>query len=161
MNVNTRHVAVITGIGMLLSCALLAEQQRSEGSDLPRIGFVGLRPLSELSALIAVLKEALRDLGDVEGRDYVLEVRTADNEPSRYLELTSALTALKVKLIVAASTPGAVAIHKANPAMSIVVRGPDIVGAGLAASPIHPGGIATGIDELADGISEKRLRLLK
>jgi putative ABC transport system substrate-binding protein len=59
------------------------------------------------------------------------------------------------------STPAAVAIHKANPTMAIVVRGPDIVGAGLAKSTNHPGGVATGIDELADGIAEKRLRLLK
>jgi putative tryptophan/tyrosine transport system substrate-binding protein len=66
-----------------------------------------------------------------------------------------------VKLIFAPSTPAAVAIHKANPNMPIVVRGPDIVGAGLARSASHPGGMVTGIDEVGTGDTAKRLRLLK
>ena len=130
----------------------------------PRIGYIGLRPPSESAAsmeIITALKQGLGDLGYVEGRNYLLEIRIANNDPSRYGELTNELTELKVELIVAASTPAAIAIHKANPTMPIVVRGPDIVGAGLAKSTNHPGGVATGIDELADGISEKRLRLLK
>jgi putative ABC transport system substrate-binding protein len=111
--------------------------------------------------IVTALKEGLRDLGYVEGKDYVLEMRTADNDPSRYPRLTEELTEHNVKVIVAASTPAAVAIHNANPTMPIVVRGPDIVGAGLAKSTNHPGGLVTEIDELADGIADRRLRLLK
>jgi len=55
----------------------------------------------------------------------------ANNDPSRYRELTSELTELKVKLIVAASPPAAAAIHRANPTMPIVMRGPDIAGCRL------------------------------
>jgi putative ABC transport system substrate-binding protein len=145
--------------GMAMAAALTAQKV-----DVPRIGYIGLRPLSEPSGsmeIIAALKQGLGDLGYVEGKDYLLEIRIANNDPRRYPELTTELTQLKVRLIVAASTPAAVAIHKANPTMPIVVRGPDIVGAGLAQSTTHPGGVTTGIDELADGISEKRLRLLK
>ena len=132
-------------------------------AEVPRIGYIGLRPINETAASMAsinALKDGLRDLGYVEGKDYVLEVRIANNDPSRYPELTAELTKLKVKLIVAASTPAAVAIHKANPTMPIVLRGPDIVGAGLANSASRPGGVVTGIDEVAAGVSDKRLRLL-
>jgi putative tryptophan/tyrosine transport system substrate-binding protein len=45
--------------------------------------------------------------------------------------------------------------------MPIVVRGPDIVGAGLARNASHPGGMVTGIDEVGTGDMAKRLRLLK
>jgi putative ABC transport system substrate-binding protein len=107
------------------------------------------------------LKEGLRDLGQIEGRDYVLDLRSADDDAARFPVLISELTRLKVRLIFAASTPAAVAIHKANPAMPIVVRGPDLVGAGLARSASHPGGMTTGIDEVGTGDTAKRLRLLK
>jgi putative ABC transport system substrate-binding protein len=126
-----------------------------------RIGFLGLRPLAESTPLIAALKDGLRDLGYIEGKNYVLEARLANDDPSRYPELIDELTKLNVKLVVAASTPAAIAIHKRNPLMPIVVRGPDLVGAGLARSASHPGGVATGIEELSPGISDKKLRFLK
>ena len=142
--------------------ALLSAEQR--GPEVPRIGYVGLRPVTESASSmesITALKEGLRDLGHLEGKDYVLEVRVANNDPTRYAALTAELSRLQVKLIVAASTPAAVAIHQANPNMPIVVRGPDIVGAGLAESATRPGGLTTGIDELSAGITDTRLRLLK
>jgi putative ABC transport system substrate-binding protein len=133
-------------------------------AELPRIGYIGLRPLTESAAALEPidgLKNGLRELGYIEGTNYVLDVRIANNDPARYPALVAELTQLRVKLIVAASTPAAVVIHKANPAMPIVVRGPDIVGAGLAQNASHPGGTVTGIDELAAGHTDKRLRLLK
>ena len=153
-------VSIVAG---LASWVLLSAQQSDVSSDtgVPRIGYLGLRPLTESGAPIAALKNGLRDLGYAEGKHYVFDLRLADNDPSRYPELIAELTRLRVKLIVAASTPAAVAIQKANPTMPIVVRGPDIVGAGLAESVSHPGGVATGVDELAAGLSERRLRLLK
>ena len=156
------RIGVAIVAGLVLSVPLSAQQADvSRDTAVPRIGYLGLRPLTESGASIAALKDGLRDLGYVEGKDYVLDLRMADNDPTRYPELIGELTRLRVKLIVAASTPAAVAIHKVNPTMPIVVRGPDIVGAGLAESVSHPGGVATGVDELAAGLSERRLRLLK
>jgi ABC-type uncharacterized transport system substrate-binding protein len=161
MSSRSRHLVRLMMVG-LVPVALLAAEQRAP--EVPRIGYIGLRPLTESAASmesITALKEGLRDLGHVEGKDYVLDVRIANNDPARYPELTAELSKLQVKLIVAASTPAAVAIHKANPTMPLVVRGPDIIGAGLADSATRPGGLTTGIDELSAGITEKRLLLLK
>lgn len=152
---------MLVGVAAL---GLASTEQRSAVQEVPRIGYIGLRPVNETAASMAsitALKEGLRALGYVEGKDYVLEVRIANNDPTRYPALTAELTKLQVKLIVAASTPAAVAIHKANPTMPIVLRGPDIVGAGLANSAGRPGGAVTGIDEVAAGVSDKRLRLLR
>jgi putative ABC transport system substrate-binding protein len=159
----SKRFGVLIVVGIATGALLLAAEQRA-GGEPPRIGFIGLRPLTESAAVmepITALKEGLREVGYAEGTDYVLEIRMANNDPSRYPALTRELTQLGVKLIVAASTPAAVAIHQANPTMPIVVRGPDIVGAGLAQSVARPGGVVTGIDELSAGISDKRLRLLK
>ncbi len=161
MSSRSRHLVRLMMVGLVLVALLSAEQR---GPEVTRIGYIGLRPLTESAASmesITALKEGLRDLGHVESKDYVLDVRVANNDPARYPELTAELSKLQVKLIVAASTPAAVAIHKANPTMPLVVRGPDIIGAGLADNATRPGGVTTGIDELSAGITEKRLRLLK
>lgn len=155
-----RNIAVIAFV--LASWGLLAEQ-RTGNPPVPHIGYLGLRPLTESSSIevIAGLKEGLHDLGYAEGRDYVLDLRSADNDADRFPALISELMRLQVRLIFAPSTPAAVAIHKANAAMPVVVRGPDIVGAGLALSASRPGGMVTGIDEVGTGDTAKRLQLLK
>ena len=158
----TRVGAAVSITAALAPWMLLpAHQAGGPVATPPRIGYLGLRPMAEQLVPLAGLKEGLRDLGYVEGKDYVLEIRVVDNTPARYPELTRELTQLGVKLIVAPSTPAAVAIHKENPAMPVVVRGPDIVGAGLAKSAAHPAGVVTGIDELLPGESGTRRRLLK
>jgi len=158
----SKSFGVLIAVAIVTGALLSASQQRASGEP-RRIGYIGLRPLAESAAArepIAALKDGLRELGYIDGTDYALEIRIANNDPSRYPALTRELTQLGVRLIVAASTPAAVAIHQTDPTMPIVVRGPDIVGAGLAASVSRPGGLVTGIDELATGITETRLRLL-
>jgi ABC-type uncharacterized transport system substrate-binding protein len=161
MNLRTTRIAAV--IVFALPVAAPVSRAASRHLDVPHIGYLGLRPLTESGSLEVVtgLKEGLGALGHVEGRDYILDLRSADNDADRFPALISELTHLPVKLIFAPSTPAAVAIHKANPAMPIVVRGPDIVGAGLARSASHPGGMVTGIDEVGTGDTAKRLQLLK
>jgi ABC-type uncharacterized transport system substrate-binding protein len=141
----------------------VSAQQRDGNLDVPHLGLLAFRPLTEAASvnLVTALKDGLRDIGYLEGRDYVLHLRSADDDANRFPGLVAELTRLHVKLIFAPSTPAAVAIHKANPVMPIVVRGPDIVGAGLAQSASRPGGMVTGIDEVGTGDTAKRLRLLK
>ena len=156
-------VAILTATASIaaLSYVHTAGAFQNRAVAIPRVGYLGLRPISESAVAIASLKQGLSDLGYVEGRDYALDIRVVDNDPARYPAMTRELTRLGVRLIVAPSTPSAVAIHKENPTMPIVVRGPDIVGAGLAQSAQHPGGVTTGIDELLPGESATRLGLLK
>ena len=134
MSIGTRNCLTAI-VFALVPWGFLSAEQRPD-LPVPHIGYLGLRPLTESGSVEVLigLKEGLRDVGLAEGRDYVLDLRSADNDTDRFPALISELTRLRVKLIFAPSTPAAVAIHKANPAMPIVVRGPDIVGAGLARS---------------------------
>jgi putative ABC transport system substrate-binding protein len=162
MGFETRRIVTVI-VFAVVSWGLLSAQQRDGNLNVPHIGYLGFRPLTESVSIeiVAALNEGLRNLGHAEGRDYVLDLRSADDDADRFPALVAELTRLQVKLIFAPSTPAAVAIHKANPAMPIVVRGPDIVGAGLAQSASRPGGMVTGIDEVGTGDTTKRLRLLK
>ena len=156
---------VLAGLALATFASfVLVAQQRDVRFNLPvhRNGFLALRPLPQIAPSLSAFKEGMRELGQVEGKDYVLEVRLANDAPTRYPALVADLSRLKVELIVAGSTPAAIAIHQTNPTMPIVIaRGPDLVGAKLADSADHPGGVATGIEELAPGMTDKRLRFLK
>jgi ABC-type uncharacterized transport system substrate-binding protein len=158
-----RIVRVVSSLILFAPSALVAQRGASRpGEAVHQIGFLALRPMPELLPNLAEFREGMRELGHTEGKDYVIVVRTANDTASRYPALVAELSQLGAELIVAASTPAAVAIHATNPTMPIVVgRGPDLVGAKLAESAEHPGGVATGIEELAPGMSDKRLRLLK
>src|SRR3989440_5430760 len=156
---------VLAGLALatFASCAIVA-QQRDVRFNLPvrRIGLLALRPLPQIAPALSAFKDGMRELGYLEGKDYVLEVRLANDDPTRYPALVAELSRLKVELIVAGSTPAAIAIHESNPTMpNVVGRGPDLVGAKLAESAAHPGGVVTGIEELAPGMTDKRLRFLK
>ncbi|MGH7347306.1 MAG: ABC transporter substrate-binding protein, partial [Candidatus Rokuibacteriota bacterium] len=62
-------------------------------------------PGSQPGALV----RALRDLGFIEGRNIVLDRRWADGQNERFSSLASELVALKPDVIVAETTPAAIA----------------------------------------------------
>ena len=69
---------------------------------------------------------------------------------------------MDLELVVVQALPAALAARTANPAMPLViVTGPGLVGNGFARTIEHPGGNATGIDELPPGVTARRLELLK
>ena len=94
-------ISVLT-IGLLAAPLCLGAQQAVK---LPRIGWLGLSPGGANPALL----QGLRDLGYVEGRNFVIEYRIAEGKPERYLALAAELVALEVDVIVAPNTPAALA----------------------------------------------------
>jgi putative ABC transport system substrate-binding protein len=66
-------------------------------------------------------RQALRDLGYVEGRNVVIEYRDAEGKIERLPALAAELVALKVDVIVAAGTPAALAAKQATRTVPIVL----------------------------------------
>ena len=66
------------------------------------------------SANYDVLREALRDLGYVEGQNLVLEYRSADGRDERFPRLAAELVSMKVDLILTRGTPATVAARNAS-----------------------------------------------
>jgi putative ABC transport system substrate-binding protein len=107
-------------------------------------------------------RQGLRDAGYAEGRDVVIEWRSANGDYARIPALATDLVQRKVDVIVVDSTPGAQAVKRATSTIPIVmaVIG-DPVGSGIVANLAHPGGNVTGFSVLAAALSAKRLQLLK
>jgi putative ABC transport system substrate-binding protein len=110
---------------------------------------------------LAALKAGLAALGWKEGSQIVFEERWADGRIDRLPALAAELAAKKPAIIVAAPGAAVAAAAKAAPNIPIVqASGVDPVVAGLAASLARPGGMVTGVANIAGDVSEKYLELL-
>lgn len=150
----------------LLLCAMLcalcfpaAAQQRNK---VYRIGFLGAASLSANAARIEALRQGLRELGYVEGKNIVVEYRYADGKPDRLPALAAELVGLKVDVIVSGGSSATRPAKEATAAIPIVMTNDnDPVESGFVASLARPGGNITGLANLSQELSGKRLELLK
>ena len=114
----------------------------------------------DVATFIPILRRELLALGYIEGQHYVLEYRFADGVSARLPALATELVALPVDVVVADSTPAALAAKAASRTVPIVFGvADDPVKRGLVDSFARPGGNVTGF---TDGVYDaKRLQLLK
>jgi len=111
---------------------------------------------------LAPFSQSLRELGYVEGRNVTLEIRYAEGRTERFPALAAELANLKVDVLVAVSTPGALAAKQATSTIPIVmVSVGEPVEVKLVDSLAHPGGNVTGLSLIAPQLAAKRLDLLK
>jgi len=137
-----------------------AEAQRPD--KVPRIGYLVISPLADPpSAERAAFLDGLRELGYIVGRNISIEYRSAAWNRELLPDLAAELVALKVDAIVA--IPGAVeAARAATKTIPIIVPSlTDPVEEGLVTSLARPGGNITGPGWSAEGLTGKRLELLK
>jgi putative tryptophan/tyrosine transport system substrate-binding protein len=139
--------------------AFLYGKSYLHNNELPRIGFlsgVGVLHLEK------EFTDELQKLGFTEGENIHIEMRLAKPNTSDVVVMAKELAQMNLSLIVAGSLPIALDIRKNNPKMPMVLATcPGMVSNGFAQSLEHPGGIYTGMDELPEGITGKRLQLLK
>jgi len=111
----------------------------------------------------AALRQALRDLGYVEGQNITYEARFAEAKADRLPGFVAELLALKVDAIVAQGGPAGAAAKAATSTTPIVVApaSGDTVATGLIASLARPGGNITGLSDEAVQLSAKRMEILK
>ncbi|MGQ0579766.1 MAG: ABC transporter substrate-binding protein [Betaproteobacteria bacterium] len=126
-----------------------------------RIGFL-VMAFSPESKVALEFRNALRDAGYAEGRDVVIEWRSASGDYARLPELATDLVRRKVDVIVADTTVAAQEAKRATSTIPIVMAAvADPVGSGLVASLARPGGNVTGLSIMLAELSAKRLQLLK
>jgi ABC-type uncharacterized transport system substrate-binding protein len=150
----------LAGTGaVLLAAPLAAEGQQA--AKVPRIGYLAAN-LGANPELLEAVRQGLRDLGYVEGRNIVIEYRSAEGQPERLPSLAAELVALKVDVIVTSGTPQALAAKQATRTVPIVFAGvSDPVRSGLVTGLAQPGGNATGSSLLAPELVGKSLEQLK
>ena len=153
-----RRAFIGTLAGGLLAAPLPAEaQQVGKSAD------VGYLSTGERSGPLGnVFKEALGELGWVEGQNLAIEYRFGGDRYEQLTALAADLVRIKVDVIFAASAPAAQAAKAATSTIPIVFHTlNDPVRAGLVASFARPGGNMTGNAGLGPELDRKRFELLK
>jgi putative ABC transport system substrate-binding protein len=142
--------------------ALSVSAQAQQAMKVPRIGFLSAASPSAISARIEAFRQGLRELGYVEGKNIIIEWRSAEGKLDRLSEITAELVRLKVDVIVTGGPIPTRAAKEATVTIPIVMAFDiDPVGLGFIASLARPGGNITGLSTLAPEISGKQLELLK
>ena len=111
-----------------------------------RVGFFLGATSESVASLFDALKEGLRDLGYVEGRNVIFERRYADGHMDRLPDIAAELVRLRVDVIVTGSSIHVAAARQATRTIPIVmVVTADPVQAGFVTSLARPGGNVTGL----------------
>src|SRR5215467_1619268 len=128
-----------------LGGAAIAEAQQTK--KIPRIGYLGAA--SPTRGRREAIRQGLRELGYVEGKNIFIEYRYAEGKPDRLPALAAELVRLKVDVIVTASSQATRSAKQATSTIPIVMTfDDDPVGSGFAASLARPGGNITGLSTL-------------
>jgi putative ABC transport system substrate-binding protein len=144
-------IAFLSGAAITWPLAARSQQQPT----MTRIGIIDDAPVWDH------FRQALRDLGYIEGDHIAYVYRYADGGPDRLAQAAADLARLPVNVIVAFGTPATLAAKHATATIPIVmVSVGDPVGAGLVASLARPGGNVTGNTILGPEMASKRVQLL-
>ena len=105
------------------------------------------------------LRDGLRELGYVEGKNIAFEFRSAERKLDQLPVLASELVRLKVDVIVALYNPCALAAKQATHEVPIVIIAADPIETGIVASLAHPGGNITGVNLMSATLVGKCVEL--
>jgi ABC-type uncharacterized transport system substrate-binding protein len=107
-------------------------------------------------------RQALRELGRVEGKNLIIQSQLAEVNLDKLPELATDLVQRKVAVIVADGDPAIRAAKQTTRTIPIVlIAVGDPVREGFVASLARPGGNITGLTSISEELSGKRLELLK
>jgi len=157
---NRRKIIIAFGAGALSQALPLPAQQQGK---VWRVGFLAPRHMDFVDSdyYYGPFRQRMRELGYVEGKNLVIEWRSAEGKSERLPSLAAELVQLKVDVIVAPGPQATSAVQKATATIPIVmVISIDPVGAGFVKSLARPGGNITGLSNLSSDLSPKHLEML-
>jgi putative tryptophan/tyrosine transport system substrate-binding protein len=138
----------------------VAEAQQP--TRIPRIAYLTAAPLSAMANRIDAFRQGLLELGYVEGKNVLIEWRSADGKFDRLSALAAELVQLKVDIIVTGGGAVTRPVKESTSTIPIVLaQDTDPIGNGFVASLARPEGNITGLSTFAPELSGKRLELLK
>ena len=130
----------------------------------PRIGYLAAPDATTEAARVDGFRQALRELGYIDGQTIAIEYRYTEGKTERAPEIAAEFVRLKVDIIVVAGgDPWIQGTRNTTKMIPIIMtgRGSDPVKAGFVESLARPGGNVTGLTTLITELAGKRLELLK
>jgi len=159
--VNSRRRILVT-LALGAACAPRASLAQRQSSRLLRIGYLDTSSASIASVRLDRLRAGLHDLGYVEGRNIVFEVRWAESEYDRLPGLAAELLEQKLDVIVAAGPAAIQAVRQATTTLPIVFAASgDPLVFGFVQSLSRPEGNVTGVSSVGANLSYKYLDILR
>jgi len=153
--------SLITLLALSLVCSPMGWCAAQPGK-VYRIGYLMFAPVADTpSPQRAAFLRAMGKLGYVQGKNLVIEYRSAESNVELLPEAAADLVDQKPALIFAAGAPAALAAKEATRTIPIVMFAADPVANGLVASLAKPGGNVTGLSFVQIRLSPKRLELVK
>jgi putative ABC transport system substrate-binding protein len=155
----TVELIITLALGILLA-PLLAEAQQPK--KIAKIGYLLPSTPAATAHLLEAFQQGMRELGYIEGKTVVLEIRYGEARFERLPELARELVGLKVDVIVTGTDVAIAAAKRETQTIPIVMgNSTDPVGTGFVASLARPGGNVTGVSSISPELSGKRLELLR
>jgi putative ABC transport system substrate-binding protein len=133
---------------------------QAQQAKVPRIGvlYIGL---ADTESFKKEVREGLRELGYVEGKNIAFEFRSAEGKLDRLPGLAAELVHLKVDVIVTLYVPPSLAAKQATREIPIVAIVGDPVETGIVSSLARPGGNVTGVSLMASALAGKSVELFR
>jgi putative ABC transport system substrate-binding protein len=159
--IGTRATFVLALALVLLMVPLAVEAQQD--GKMHRIAYVHFpdRLTVTSSAGLELFRQALREHGWIEGKNYALETRLGASEET-LPEVAAQVVREKFDLIVVTNTHAAMALRDATTTVPIVMAGAcDPAACGVVGSLAHPAGNITGITIVTSAVAGKRVEFLK
>ena len=147
------------GLGLLAGCGRWPGQGQAPAT-VPRVGWI--TGVSAASGQADIFRQALHELGWVDGQNIMLEFRFAEGRPERFSAFAAELVGLPTDVLVTVGTSVTQAAKDASTTVPIVMAySQDPIRAGFIASLARPGGNITGLSGLSTALSDKRWDLLR
>ena len=153
-----RKLLVAIGASGLVPLATLAQRGK-----VWRVGFMASRHLDFVDSdyNYGPFRQGMRELGYVEGKNLIIEWRSAEGKLEHLSGIATELVNLKVDVIVAAGGPATRAAQKATTTIPIVMGSvADPVSNGFIKSLAQPAGNITGSSNMSEDVSPKQLEML-
>jgi putative ABC transport system substrate-binding protein len=154
-----KFAIAVSAIALALSLPSSAQQQ----NKIWRVGFLAPRHVDFVDSdyYYGPFRQGMRELGYVEGKNLVIEWRSAEGKFERLPGLATELVNLKVDVIVTSGSPAISAAQKATTIIPIVMGSTgDPVGSGFVRSLARPAANITGLSGMAGDLSVKQLEML-
>src|SRR5262245_58411512 len=114
---------VVAAACLLLVAGMPPATTAGQPDKLYRIGMLERTPMELNATNVEAFRQGLRELGYVEGKNLVIEYRSADGHDERFPALAAELAQLPVDLMLARGTPAALAAKHATGTIPVIITG--------------------------------------